>query len=479
MSARRAPSVARLPALLAVAAIVVGLVAADHAGHSTTPSIRASARPVSGPSVPPPDAISSTWYCAEGTSNPGGRADETIIVANLARRPLTATITVLTGTDHTPVSRQVHLDALAQRRVVVSSIVADPEPGVVVEVPGGSVAVEHELQRGNATTLGACARHSSPSWYFAAADTSRGAEDWLALFNPFGDDAIVDLTFLTPDGVQAPGPAQAIVVPRRSRISVAVHDLVLRQSPLAIQVRARTGRLIAEQSVRYDGSDGRLGIATALGAVGFASHWTIPTGVGDTGTTANVALANFENRGTTVNVSVTLDGAQTLPRQRVTVPSMGVVQVGLSQRIPPGTGFSVVVNGGRANAVVAQLAEQWAPPATVSGTAVTFGSTVSAARWAFAAGRVDDTGDAQLVALNVSRRSLTVELLAYTAGNLNSPSSALAQAVRPGKRVTFDLPQNGVGADQVLVLKADGPIVAGRALLSPNPGLSLGLPELG
>lgn len=479
MSARRAASVAHLPALVAVAAIVVGLVAADHAGHSAPPSIRAAARPVSGPSVPPPDTISSTWYCAEGTSNAVGRADETVILANLARTAVTATVTVLTGTDHSPASRQVHLDAFAQRRVVVSSIVADAEPGVVVEVPSGSVAVEHELQRGSATTVGACARQSSASWYFAAADTSRGAEDWLALFNPFGDDAIVDLTFLTPDGVQAPGPAQALVVPRRSRVSVAVHDLVLRQSPLAIQVRARAGRLIAEQSLRYDGSDGRLGLTTALGATGAASHWTIPTGVGDTGITANLALANFANRGTTVNVNVTLDGTQTLPRQRVTVPSMGVVQVALSPKIPPGTGFSVLVNGARGTPVVAELTEQWAPPATVSGTATTFGSTASAKRWAFTTGRVDNTGDAQLVAFNVSKKSLTVELLAYTAGNPNSPSSALAQAVGPGKRVTFDLPQNGVGADQVLVLKADGPIVAGRVLLSPSPGLSVGLPALG
>jgi hypothetical protein len=479
MSARRTASVARLPVLLAVAAIVVGLVAADRAGHHTSTSIRAAASAVSGPSLPPANAISSTWFCAEGTSNATGRAAETIIVANLARRPVTATITVLTGTDHAPRSRSVHLAALAQQRVTVSSIVADAEPGVIVEVPSGTVAVEHELQRGSATTLAACARQASASWYFSAGDTSRGAEDWLALFNPFGDDAIVDLTFLTPDGVQAPGPAQALVVPRRSRVSVAVHDLVRRENPLAVQIHARTGRLVAEQSLFYDGTNGPSGLTTAPGATGSASRWTIPTGVGDIGTTSNVAIANFANVGTTVNVSVALDGSRALPPQRVTVPSMGVVQVALSQRVPPGSGFSVAVDAGRHHPVVVELLEQWAPPATVSGAATTFGSTVQAKQWAFATGRVDDTGDAQLVAVNVSKRSLTVELRAYTGGDPNSPSSALAQAVGPGKRVVFDLPQNGVRADQVLVLHADGAIVAGRVELSPSPGLSLGLPDLG
>lgn len=479
MSARRASSVARLPALLAVAAIVVGLVVADRAGRGAAPSIRAAARPVSGPSIPPANAISSTWYCAEGTSNATGRADETIIIANLARRAVTATITVVAGSDHAPVSRSVRVDALAQRRVAVSSLLTDAEPGVVVEVPSGSVAVEHELQRGAATTIGACGRQAAPSWYFAAGDTGRGAEDWLALFNPFGDDAIVNITFLTPDGVQAPGPAQALVVPRRSRVSVAVHDLVRRQSAVAIQINARTGRLVAEQSLHYDGTDGHTGLAAALGATGSATQWRIPGGVGDIGTTANVAIANFANQGTSVDVRVTLDGSQSLPRQRVAVPSMGVVQVGLSQRVPPGSGYSVTVSAGRRAPVVVELVEQWAPPAAVAGTAMTFGSTVQTKRWAFTAGRVDNTGDAQLVAFNPSKRSLTVELLAYTGGDPNSPSSAVAQAVGPGKRVVFDLSQNGIGPDRVLVLKADGPIVAGRVVLSPSPVLSVGLPELG
>jgi len=51
-----------------------------------------------------------------------------------------------------------------------------------------------------------------------------GATDTLALFNPFGDDAIVDLTFLTAQGVEAPGQGQAIDVPRRSRVSVALQQ---------------------------------------------------------------------------------------------------------------------------------------------------------------------------------------------------------------------------------------------------------------
>ncbi len=168
MNARRTASVARVPVLVAVGAIVVGLVAADHAGHGPTSSIHVAARPVSGPSVPPPNAISSTWYCAEGTSNPGGRTNETVIVANLARRAVTATITVVSGADQKPVSRSVRVDALAQRRVPVSSLVVDAEPGVIVgseATPRRSAPVPGRPRRAGTSrpvTPGAARSNGSP-----------------------------------------------------------------------------------------------------------------------------------------------------------------------------------------------------------------------------------------------------------------------------------------------------------------------------
>ena len=39
-----------------------------------------------GPRVPAADAVETAWYCAEGTSNPGGRADERIFIANIDHR---------------------------------------------------------------------------------------------------------------------------------------------------------------------------------------------------------------------------------------------------------------------------------------------------------------------------------------------------------------------------------------------------------
>ena len=81
----------------------------------------------------------------------------------------------------------------------------------------------------------------------AGGTTVLGAEQWLTLFNPFPGDAVVDLTFFTDTGVEAPGDAQGVVIAGTSRLSIPVHDLVPRRDAVATRVTTRRGRVIAEQ----------------------------------------------------------------------------------------------------------------------------------------------------------------------------------------------------------------------------------------
>lgn len=477
MSARRAPT-RRLPALVGVAAAVVGLVALSQAGSSVNTRSAAATQPVAGPSIPPASAISSAWFCAEGTSNTGGRADETVIVANLGRHRLRASVEVLTGSDQPAATRVLELPAFGQQRVAVSSMLGTADPGVVVEAIGGQAVVEHELRRGSTTTVGPCARQAAGNWYFSAGTTTLGSEDWLALFNPFPDDAIVDVTFLTQDGLQAPQQAQAIVVPRRSRLSVPLHTLEPEQGQLGVHVHARIGRIVAEESQFSDGSNGPAGLATALGSTAAAPSWQFPTGVADAGVAASLQLANFTGSPTKATVSITLDNNAALPNTAVLVPSLGVASVNPITGVPPGTGFAISVRAPRRAPVVAELVQAWAAPAPTPGIAMTFGATTAAKRWAFATGRLDSSGDAQVAARDVSGRPVSVELLAFTAGDPNSPRSAPAQALSSGKRAVFALTAAGVDPDQVTVVQADHPIVAGRVVLAPGPAMSIGIPAL-
>jgi hypothetical protein len=473
---RRGPSrVAGIPALVAVIAIGAGAVLLDRTAPAPERPTAPPSGAIDGPTVPTPDAVSVAWYCAEGTSNEEGRADETVIVGNLAKNPIDVTVTVMPG-DGAPVVERLQVDTLAQERIEIADIVEAAEPGVVVEVLGGQAVVEHEVRNGDDLAVGPCAREPSRDWYFAAGSTDRGAEEWLALFNPFGDDAIVDVSFLTSEGFQAPGDTESLVVPRRSRISVAIHEQISRQERVAIVVRASAGRVIAERTLLFDGTDTRSGIAVSLGATGVADHWRIVNGEAQASVAQSISIANFGDRPSDVEVSVRTAAGGGVEPETVDVPARGVVRVDFTDRVADGAAYAVDVRVTRGGPVVVEQFGTWAAPSPTVGVASAIASVTTADRWAFALGRIDEESEGVISVLNVSTRPLTVQLYAFTEGDPDSPASAPAQAVPAGQRTEFRVRDLGIRADMVLVVAADGPIVVGRRLDGAGASLTAGIP---
>ena len=473
----------RAPALVALLALLAGAIVLQQSASSSSDAPRAPGASIDGasrasdvgPSVPDRAAVSSAWYCADGTSTSDGRASETVIIGNLARHPIDIELTVMAG-DQAQKTRQFSVDTLAQRRLEIADVVEVADPGVVVEVFGGQAVVEHELRGNDDVAVGPCTRQASRRWYFADGSTDRGVESWLSLFNPFGDDAIVDVRFLTDAGVQVPEGTQALVVPRRSRVSVAVHDLVRRRPDVAISVVARTGRVVAELSQRFDGTDTRKGIAVSLGVTSGAREWRLPSGNAEAGSTQSVSIANFSSHPTAVEVSVVGAAGGTGQPERIDLPAAGVARVDLGSRVSVGTEYALDVRAVRNVPIVVESFSAWATPSPVTGVASAPGSASTARRWAFAVGRLDDEGDALISAWNVGTRPITVQLYAYTAGDPDSPTSAPAKAVPPGDRVTFSLGERSIRPDQVLVIGADGPIVVGRQVMGGGVSLAPGIP---
>jgi len=469
----------RTPVLVLIAAVVAGAMLLDRSASSIAVARRPATGAIDGPTIPPVNAVSVAWYCSEGTSTSDGRADETIIVGNLAHHPIHVTVTVMTGADKAPTSVERRVDTLARTRFHISDIVKDPEPGVVVEVRGGQAIVEHEVHGVDDVAVGPCAREPSRNWYFAAGTTVRGAQEWLTLFNPFGDDAIVDITFLTESGYEAPGSTHSLVVARRSRVTVAVHDQVQRRDRVAIAVHARVGRVVAERMLLFDGTDARRGIAVSMGVMGAANRWRVVTGDAQSGSAESLSIANFDIAPTKVELAVLLDGDAVLTPESIDVPARSVVRIDLAARVPLDAGYAVDVRVTRAAPVVVEAFGAWASPSPVTGVATTMGSTTSAKRWALAVGRLKDGDDALISALNVSGRPITVQLYAYTAGDANSPTSAPAIAVPPGERAVFRLSEHNIRPDQVLVIAANGPIIVGREILGGGVSLSAAVPFRG
>jgi hypothetical protein len=468
--------VPRSPVIIVLVAALVAAVALDR----TEPDRDANAAAITdAPAIPGADALSVSWYCPEGSATDDGRADETVLVANLGDEDATAVVSVFDGNDE-PSREPVDVPARSQVDVELNEVTDQEEellldgtiagPGVMVEAFGGEVVVEHAITRGSDFAVGPCARGAAPEWFFAAGTTVRGTELMLSLFNPFGDDAIVDLTFLTDTGVQTPEGAEALIIPRRSRVSVPLHALVQRQAQVATVVRTRTGRVIAEQSLASDGSEIAQGFALSLGATDPAQSWTLPHGSMPSGSTHNVSVANFTDNGSEAQVRVDVDDGGRVEPQTVPVAARSVTVVDVGGLVPVDATYTVGVRvTGEEPVVVEELVTSTA--ATAGGLALGAGVREPARRWAFA-GAAGLDGDAVVSVVNRGSRPVTVSLTAYASDDAEAPESPSELELDVGERGSFELGELDIGADLVLVVEADGPVFASR-LLSAATGRSL------
>jgi hypothetical protein len=420
--------------------------------------------------------VSTSWFCAEGTSTPDGRADETVIVASVADTPVEATITVMTGGDQAPATRNLRLEPRQQRAVAVSDIAVSAEPGVVVEVVGGQAVVSHELTGEGDLAIEPCARAAATDWYFANGTTVRGAQQYLAVFNPFGDDAIVDVSFLTDTGEQEPDITQGVVVPRRSRVSIAVHDAIERQTLVAAHVHARSGRVVTERTQLFDGSSSegvplRKGIAVSLGAVAPATSWEFGAVENVAGSAQTVAIANFGNSATSADVAVRLVDEQTVVPKRVTVAAGAVESVDVAALAPADAAYTVSVTArdaeGHSPPVVAETFASWPPDVGTRSVATSLGATRTARRWVIALPELGAGMQATATVANPGTNPVTASLQVLRAGDTRPPVSAPELAVPAAEIAAFDV---SASTGRVLVITSDRPVVVSLTVVGDDGG---------
>ncbi len=472
----------RIPVLVVIAGcIAVAVALAVNGGTTSAPGTTTAGSAIAAalPTAPEPDAASATWYCAEGTGSPGGRADETIWIANVGDTDARANVTVMPGGKQEPATRRVTVRKGGQVRLPVSSVLEAPEQpddagnlvgsGVVVEVFGGRSVVEHEIEAQDDVAIGPCTRSAGRDWYFAAGTTERGADQFAALFNPFADDAIVNVTFATDAGNVAPAELQSLVVPRRSRLTVPIGNLVRRQATIGTHVHVRTGRVVAEQSLAFTSDDEtRHGITLSLGAPSPASSWTIPGVIPEDGASHSLLVANFDTTTTEVEVTPRFEDQSGVGGSTTPVGGQSAVVIDLAPLAASGARFGVTVRTTRPTPVVVEELASWTSPSPGAGAATALGAPVAARGWAFAVGRITPESGSTISVVNPGRTPTTVRLVIPGAGGADQSAGANALPVPAGKQVTFDLAALGVQPDQIVALRADAPVVALRRILGPS-----------
>jgi hypothetical protein len=468
-------SVRRLPVVAAVAALLVGGGVADRADRPAADVPAAAAARAVMPTAPPAGALSSTWFCVGATADAGGRADGVVSVANPTERPVTGTVTVVPVAGETK-AVPLTVEARSVTAVALRDALQAPFAAALVDVGAGQVAAELVVRGPLGSDATACSSRASDRWYFADGVTAKDASLAISLFNPFPEDAIVDLSFSTDQGRAAPSAFRPVVVPGRSLVVREIGEHVRRRNAISTAVAVRTGRVIAAQTQTRTAA-GAAGLSVALGSPSLGTVWHFPNGLVADGAGEHFAVSNPGTDEATVLFQVIADEGVVEDFER-TVPARGRLDVVLDEEVglPRGVGHATTIRALDGVPVVASRTLVFTAPTPRVGRADTLGARRSATKWLFPAGGGGGPLTEYLVIANVGGRPARVSASGLVGGETVPVGEEVE--VGPGRRAVIAVAGRSGGAMPVLVTSSAPVVVERDAHVPGSPGVwaSMGIP---
>jgi serine protease len=195
---------------------------------------------------------SFAWHLAEGTTDYGFQTF--LLVQNPSARAAQVNVTYLTPEG--PVEKDPFIiDANSRYSINVADDLPAREMSFEV-VSDQRVICERSMywdgMRGGHVSIGT----DSPTreWYLAEGSTDWGFDEYVLLGNPGGEDATVEITYMTPSG---PVPRGALELPAGSRETITVNE-ELPGKDVSVKVEADRG-VIAERAMYWDNGTGKAG----------------------------------------------------------------------------------------------------------------------------------------------------------------------------------------------------------------------------
>ncbi|MGI9119156.1 MAG: DUF5719 family protein [Acidimicrobiales bacterium] len=467
----------RVPVVVILMAALVGLSLVD-VGDRPPPRFGTAAGFVM-PVADPASSLSSTWFCAASGDGADG-ADLTVVLANQGDQARAGTVTWVPAQGE-PVVRPIQVGPRQGMSMGAADAVGAGAVSAVVELDGGDVGIEHAIGSGPGRALAPCASAASDRWYLADGATTRDASQVLALFNPFPDDAIVDITFSTDQGRDEPEGLQGLPVRAGSTTRVDLGEFVRRRAVTATSVVARSGRLVVDRLQRFDGSDVRAGTSLSLAAPAPGEVWTFPDGRYQEGLTERWHVYNPGEEDAVVIIEVVPDSGEVpIPVER-TVPGRSQIMVDAAETAPApgGVGHSSTVRSVNGVAVVVERELAGAAPSPRRGWSSVLGSPLAAPRWLLAATANAGAVDERLIVHNPGTEPVRFSVIALAQGRRAPVADLQGVELAPSQRREVAMGEVRKGNPLPLVVEADAPVVVERDLSSAtDPGISsvIGIP---
>ncbi|MGH2694173.1 MAG: DUF5719 family protein [Actinomycetota bacterium] len=320
--------------------------------------------------------------------------------------------------------------------------------------------------QGGGETAAGCAQVPSDEWFFPEGSSLLGFDERLLVYNPFPDEAVVDVSFLTPSGESEPANLSDVGVPAGEWVEIAVKRFVgPKQGLLGARVRTVRGRVIAWRVMTIDDPDRVAGVHSTLGAPEPADTWYFPEGAVRDGAQESIALLNPSDEEAVVTISLLSADRVIQPDAlaEIAVPSRSATRVNLRNEVrgPIPAGVSAIVQSTNGVEMIAERTVNYDEEA-IEGIASEVGASSTERRWAAPPAATGAGADVVHV-INASAESvrLSITLLRVDEPPLRPP--ALTGIVVPGGlRKGIDLAPFSRGEPAVAIVEADGEVVVER-----------------
>jgi hypothetical protein len=472
----------RVAPLLALGALAGGVVYFDQELSPPAPVAYGSVTVPPMPIVPLGAPLSSSWFCP-GVPAPADPAagNGFVSVLNAGDTPIEGAITVY-STEGQPVTAPLVVEERSRADVRLGDLTTSPWAAAVVELLGAGGVVEQSAIGPTGRSTTACANSAGSTWYLADGATTLEASLGILLFNPFPDDAIVDVAFSTSEGTRKPQATQGYVVPASSVRLLELNEIVRREPTVATTVEARSGRVVAGRVQTYQ-EGARRALSVGLASPAPAEQWWFASGQKSDTEAERITIFNPGESDAEVDVAFyPADPSAAPPNDpvQVTVPAGASASVDLSETDTVPTGqHSILVVTEQSRPVVAERVMEVQGDVARNVT-IQAGSPLSATTWTFVTGAPD--GAEAMVIANATGLETTVDVLALGPAGFTVVPGLEDLPLPAAGLVRIDLDERGL-AGVPLVVEGAQEVVAERLVGAPvgQPGISIsrGIPYLG
>ena len=361
---------------------------------------------------------------------------------------------------------------LQSDRIFVQELANDSPTDVVgygAPVRAGVVMRAHDPVVGEAASK--CSDRSSPRWFFAAGASTLGVDERLVIYNPFPEEAVARVTFLTTVGEDRKGNLADVQVPSKSVAIIKVNEFIRLERTLGVRIDTRRGRVVAWRVLFDRPEDAPTGVHLSLGTATTSDTWFFPEGWALPGITERIFLMNPNREEATVTISVVAGETTVQPPELVEI----AVPPGTTQSVTLGSvlkgrqaelgGISVVVQSTNGVGIVA---ERWIryDTSSLSGSSAEIGAPSPALRWLLPTATLNPATDA-IIVMNPGSTAARVSMeLLYEDRGSASPADLQDREVAPGARLRIGIGSWTQGRTVAVRVASTAPVVAERASYS-------------